>query len=173
MKKTNLRKIIRESIKELMDAQHLSNNVGPHTHRRGSGDCIKCCKDHNGMISQLLPTTDPCGCPLGKVEVPCNGPSYTCSQIDFETASVMGTPSAFINLIWNKFSVHPDGCRYLDRILTKNMGHGASGISGTGVQMGANWSAQKAAKIYTLQAIINQCCNNTSGSNDTNPIQGA
>ena len=69
----------------------LSNNVvGPyltyqdclHNCSRTQHDCWKCCKDNvTGYITQLSPNANPCSCPKGTYEVPCEGdPGHGCVQ---------------------------------------------------------------------------------------------
>jgi len=45
----------------------LGSGVGP------SGHCIKCCRDFQGNVIQLQPSTNPCRCPDSYLEIPCFG----------------------------------------------------------------------------------------------------
>tara|TARA_B100001778_G_C18283617_1_gene492108 strand:- start:21 stop:551 length:531 start_codon:yes stop_codon:yes gene_type:complete len=176
MKKSQLRKLIRENIHSIMNEQNNtappcyycadnSNTVNSHPAYPGPGGAyfvpnqsgVMVCytvlgpgQQYNGYQNQ------------SDAQANCSGGSAGCTLSDFENAvAPYNVNPQWTPMFYNKFSNHSNGCQFLsNRLMVISNKLSQLVNAGTNPQ----WQVKLGQKISAIQAIIAQCCPQGAGS---------
>lgn len=151
MKKSQLRKLIRENIRSIMNEQ-------------GNPVCYACVDGIVTPMPQYGAAQNNCG------SHPQYGPMFTdpaslnncteggCTLLNFQAAAqnyAGGYGPNWVQMFFNKFNNHPNGCQFLNNRLTA-VTNKLNQLQQAGTN--PNWQNKLQLKIQAIQAIIAQCC---------------